>query len=225
MVESGKSKEIVLDRIKRAHVTIPPEPSIERHGKPDVGGKSSNGDLKAISQRFLEMLQVAGGEGHLLVDEGTMKKKLQTLLKEFSGQSVLISSDPELQKLKISDHIEKAGGKVLHQSEVSLKRAADAGLGITTTQAGIADTGTVVIFHTSKTGRLAALLPPVHLVLLKKSSIFQDKIDYIANCRANEIDLGSTPISWITGPSLTADIEKVLVRGAHGPRRVIVILY
>lgn len=176
-------------------------------------------------QCFLDMLQLAGGEGHILTGDEAAVSVVRGILNEDPGQAVLISADLELERLTVSRLIEEAGGEALHHGEVPLDRAAEAGIGITTAQAGIADTGTIVLSHTAERGRLAALLPPVHIALLRRSRVFPDKISYLACARHEGIDLGSTSMTWVTGPSLTADIEKILVRGAHGPRRLIVLLY
>ncbi len=175
--------------------------------------------------KFSEMLASVGGEAHSLAGEGGLQSALSEILSEFKDKTALIPPDPELKETGVVQIIESAGMKVLYSNETPLEQAAEADIGITTAQAGIADTGTMVLFHTSKRGRLAALLPTVHLAILKKDLLFADKFNYLKETVSQGIDIGATPMTWVTGPSLTADIEKVLVRGAHGPRRVIVLLY
>lgn len=150
---------------------------------------------------------------------------LRSLLCDDRGKDVLIPSDLELERQAVPRLIEESGCTVLRQEETSLEQAAQAAIGITTAQAGIADTGTIVLHHSFDRGRLAALLPPVHVALLRRDRIYPDKVSFLAAARTGGTDLGATPMSWVTGPSLTADIEKVLVRGAHGPRKLIVLLY
>lgn len=180
---------------------------------------------EATLQCFLEMLQLVGGEGHVLADGEAALSMLRSLLCDDRGKDVLIPSDLELERQAVPRLIEESACTVLRQEEASLERAAQAAVGITTAQAGIADTGTIVLYHSFDRGRLAALLPPVHVALLRRDRVYPDKRSFLAAARAEGTDLGATPMSWVTGPSLTADIEKVLVRGAHGPRELIVLLY
>jgi L-lactate dehydrogenase complex protein LldG len=179
----------------------------------------------ATLQRFVEMLAKVGGEGHILDGEEAVISVLRRLLSDMRGYTALLPLDPELVRLGIGRLLTENGLTILEPSVDNLESAALGSLGITTAQAGLADTGTVVLVHTQERGRLAALLAPIHLVFLKISYVYLDKVTFLAEAKPAGMDLASTPITWVTGPSLTADIEKVLVRGAHGPRRVVVILY
>jgi L-lactate dehydrogenase complex protein LldG len=190
-----------------------------RQPQPDQAG------TVATLQRFVEMLTKVGGEGYIVSGEEAALKVVVELLSEMRGQTVLLPPEPELERLGIRRLLTDSGLTILEPSVVNLEFAAVASLGITTAQAGLADTGTVVLVHTKERGRLAALLAPVHVVFLHKFVVCPDKVTFLAEAKITGMDLASTPMTWVTGPSLTADIEKVLVRGAHGPRRVVVILY
>ena len=229
MEQSDRSKAEILGRIKEAVAnaeppTAPPQKAAKIARPEDAGSELT-------LQCFSEMLQLVGGECHILAGEEAAVSVLRGLLSEVRGEGILVCSDPELEKQAVPRVIEEAGCEVFWQAVrlsrggISLEQAAKAAIGITTAQAGIADTGTVVLHHTAERGRLAALLPPVHVVFLKRDRVFPDKISYLAAVRQEGFDLGATPTTWVTGPSLTADIEKVLVRGAHGPRRLIVLLH
>jgi L-lactate dehydrogenase complex protein LldG len=175
-------------------------------------------------RRFVEMLDKVGGEGHILSGEETIAAVLQEVLHDLPG-AALLPPDPELDRLGIGRLLTEAGLNLINPEIANLNSAALASWGITTAQAGLADTGTVVLVHSPERGRLAALLAPVHIVFLNKSCVYPDKVTFLAEARRTGWDLTLTPITWVTGPSLTADIEKVLVRGAHGPRKVVVLLY
>ena len=92
---------------------------------------------------------------------------------------------------------------------------------ITTADALIARTGSVVLRSTSAGGRRLSVLPPVHIVLATTSQIWASHEDWFKEIEHDE--------SWsfgtiISGPSRTGDIEKILVLGAHGPKRLIICL-
>jgi L-lactate dehydrogenase complex protein LldG len=96
--------------------------------------------------------------------------------------------------------------------------------GITECDALIAQTGTVLVTNRSAGGRALSVLPPHHVVLARRSQLVRDlpaafqllKEKYGANY--------PTMISFVTGPSRTGDIERILVLGAHGPKKLTVFL-
>jgi len=92
--------------------------------------------------------------------------------------------------------------------------------GIRSAEFAVAETGSIV--ETSREGRtlLAGLLPPVHVAVLSPAC-FVERMDECLAALAPEMPRN---ISFITGPSRTADIEQTLTVGAHGPRRVVAVL-
>jgi len=188
-------------------------------GLPDAIG------TETTLQRFVEMLRQVGGEGHILNDEEAAISMLRAILGEFRGKTMLMPPSAELDRLCVPRLAQECDVEVLCSGSAAWSEAESANFGITVAQYGIADTGTVALRHDSASGRLAALLPPVHVVVLRRKDIFPDKATFLARMRGRSADLGANPMTWVTGPSLTADIEKVLVRGAHGPGRVIVLVY
>ena len=95
-------------------------------------------------------------------------------------------------------------------------------IGITGAMAGLADTGSVVITCGKGRGRLASLLPPIHIVLLEARLLSPSMSHFI---RLNpEAATQSSNLVFITGPSRSADIEQTMTLGAHGPKELHVIL-
>jgi L-lactate dehydrogenase complex protein LldG len=95
-------------------------------------------------------------------------------------------------------------------------------VGITTAQAAIAETGTLVLDSAYEKHRLVSLVPPVHIAIINASSIVETLGDALALLQKDkEI---SPAITFITGPSRTADIELTLAIGVHGPRELYVIV-
>ncbi|HEX7343525.1 MAG TPA: LUD domain-containing protein, partial [bacterium] len=172
-----------------------------------------------------ENLAKVGGECHILNDEEAALSQLRGILGECHGQSVLVPSDAELGRMGVARIAFETGCVAVDPKSVPLEVASKASIGITVAYGGIADTGTIILIHTILADQLSALLPPAHLVLLKRQSIYPDKSSLLIGLRAGGTDLSNSQMTWVTGPSLTADIEKVLVRGAHGPRRVIALIY
>jgi L-lactate dehydrogenase complex protein LldG len=86
---------------------------------------------------------------------------------------------------------------------------------------GLAETGSVGIASGSGSSRLVSLLPVAHLVLLDQALLVPDLITW-EQLRPKRLP---AQLVLVSGPSKTADIEQTLVVGAHGPKRMVVILY
>ena len=102
-------------------------------------------------------------------------------------------------------------------------------LGITFPFLGIADTGTIIETSNTSKIRSLSLLPPVHLSILNQDSIVESMKDAIEMLKEKfkndrgEVKLPDT-ITFITGPSRTADIEQTLTVGVHGPIRKAILI-
>ncbi|MGH9161771.1 MAG: LutC/YkgG family protein [Vicinamibacteraceae bacterium] len=96
-------------------------------------------------------------------------------------------------------------------------------LGLTGADAGLADTGSIVLTSGPGRPRLASLLPPVHVALLSRAGLWPTLTAWLAE-EASTVERVSNLVI-ITGPSRTADIEMTLSRGVHGPGELHVVLY
>jgi L-lactate dehydrogenase complex protein LldG len=219
-MSNRSSREQILQSVREAIKGIRPMP--EESPTISISDISDIPDLPAL---FSQRLRRAGGEITVVRDGEELKKTLAAQLADLKPERVLLQAAFKDGGFGIIEVVETSATEVLQVEEVALDRAAEADAGVTAADFGIADTGTIVLFHVPGKGRLAALLPPVHIALLERSKLFADKAAFLRYCRENRVDLSGTSMTWVTGPSLTADIEKVLVRGAHGPRRLIVILH
>jgi L-lactate utilization protein LutC len=95
---------------------------------------------------------------------------------------------------------------------------ASAGVGITSADYVLADTGTLVMLSSPQEARLISLLPPVHLAIFPSRHIVTG-LDELLSLLPNPAEQTSSMV-LITGPSRTADIEQILVRGVHGPGEI-----
>lgn len=102
------------------------------------------------------------------------------------------------------------------------REAARATLGIAWYDLAIAETGTLVQNATSLGSRLAATLPPIHLALVPTGGLVPSLADVFARLARNPEQLPGY-LAFVSGPSRTADIERVLTIGVHGPERLIIL--
>ena len=85
---------------------------------------------------------------------------------------------------------------------------------------GIADSGTIVLHHSSLEGRrVLTLLPDWHLCILRASQVVETLPEYFRRC-----EQPPALATYVSGPSATADIEMTRIKGVHGPRFLHVIL-
>jgi L-lactate dehydrogenase complex protein LldG len=98
------------------------------------------------------------------------------------------------------------------------------GAGITFSNFAMADTGTVVLDSTDENIRLATTLPEKHFIIVDPATILDDNLSAAVPMTA--LHQGNAPkfVAYITGPSRTADIERVLTIGCHGPRELHILL-
>jgi L-lactate dehydrogenase complex protein LldG len=96
--------------------------------------------------------------------------------------------------------------------------------GITGCEFLVARTGSVVVSSESESGRQMNVFPPVHIVLAHVSQLVNYLEEAYIAIQEKYGDAIPSSISTITGPSRTADIEKTLVLGAHGPKEFVVFL-
>ena len=97
-------------------------------------------------------------------------------------------------------------------------------IGITGCEFLIARTGSVLISSDNDSGRQMNVFPPIHIVLAHISQLVNYPKDAVSAIQEKYGEQLPSMISFITGPSRTADIEKTLVLGAHGPKEFIVLL-
>ena len=98
------------------------------------------------------------------------------------------------------------------------------GFCLSVAQAGIAGTGSLLLDLSNTEERSATALAPIHLVLLKKSTILPD-LRAAAPLLQSALTAGKSGyLSITTGPSRTADIERVLTIGVHGPKELHILI-
>jgi L-lactate dehydrogenase complex protein LldG len=96
-------------------------------------------------------------------------------------------------------------------------------IGITTAQGAIAETGTLILDSSRERNRLISLVPPVHIAIVNASDIYATLGEALSVLH-NDKQKVSSIITFVTGPSRTADIELTLTIGVHGPQELYVII-
>lgn len=101
-------------------------------------------------------------------------------------------------------------------------------VGVSRAFAGVAETGTLVMLSGPDNPTTINFLPPTHVAVIAAADIAGDYEEVWARVRAAKAGGEKTfmprAVNWITGPSRTADIEQMLLLGAHGPQRLHVVI-
>ena len=103
--------------------------------------------------------------------------------------------------------------------EVTRERAADSQIGISQLDWAMASTGSLIQDAAPVDRRLASTLPSTHIAIIETNRLLPDMRTVFSKIRPEQTNY----ISFITGPSRTADIERVLTIGVHGPEKLIIV--
>lgn len=180
-----------------------------------------------VASNLIELFQqnLEAVDGHCIIAHskgeiaGALTQIISALQKtKLRAQRIAISDAPELERL-------------MHMTDLEIEElgitpnASDIfgfDVGITSAQAAIAETGTLVLDSAHERHRLVSLVPPVHIAIVDASTIYATLGETLAMLQ-NGKEL-SPAVTFITGPSRTADIELTLTIGVHGPQELYVII-
>jgi len=190
----------------------------------NVGYVGVDGDKCA---KFAAEVSAVGGTAKLVDDWDEARRQLREVIVEQECRSALcwqhaVLDQLQLGRLLIEAHVDRLDFDSLTSLDLTdrRKRALDAGIGITSADIAIAETGTLVVCSKPGQERISSLIPPVHLAVITAEQIVPDLLD--------AIPLLPQPLpsntALITGPSKTGDIELQLTTGVHGPGKWYVVV-
>ncbi|MGV3540897.1 MAG: LutC/YkgG family protein [Rufibacter sp.] len=207
----AKSKEIVLRKVREALAKsapfLPPTP--------DFATSVYGPLLEDLSVLFAETFIRNSGTFVYCENEEDFFDQLFEFKKE-RGLDNLYVWEPALKKIL------HAGGIHFNGTEENFIGAAEAAL--TTCEALVARTGSILVSSANASGRRLSVYPAMHLVVAKLSQLVPDikqALEFVQEKYGKKLP---SMISLVSGPSRTADIEKTLVMGAHGPKELILFL-
>lgn len=165
---------------------------------------------------FIEMATEAAAQIYQLESINDVPKTCANWLKDQQINTLVTASDEEITSLDWSSAT----------NLTCVQRVAEIGdvASLTTSFAGIAETGTLMLHSGATSPTTLNFLPDNHFVILKRSDIVGPYEDAWQKLRdKTNGDLPRT-VNMITGPSRSADIEQTLQMGAHGPKDLIILL-
>ncbi len=172
-------------------------------------------DARIASLR--ERVEALSGKTLLAASRAELLEHVSAVIE---GKRAVASNAPYLAECGVTS---LAGVETGFFDRDALRQAcADAGVGITSADYALGDTGTLVMLASREEARLISLLPPVHIAIVPRNRILTG-LDELLTIEPLLVDARSSAV-LITGPSRTGDIEQFLVRGVHGPGEIHVLV-
>jgi L-lactate dehydrogenase complex protein LldG len=185
---------------------------------------------KSVVEQFDAELSALHAHVHVCDGPAAALQQIQELLETTEAHEVLTweldeISLPGLAELLERQGIRQANRQVLAADDryAQLQELERIPVGISGVDAAIAETGTMIVVSGPGRGRLASLLPPVHIAILPADRIVRtmaEAFDLLRSHYGNGLFRDRSNVAFITGPSRTADIELSLTLGVHGPKEV-----
>jgi L-lactate dehydrogenase complex protein LldG len=172
------------------------------------------------ADRFTAVLTKIGGRVDRVRGLAAAAAHVRELLAAVGATRIALSDAPELTTFATA--WPTTARLLPHDAPRDDLLTADAG--VTFAQFGIAETGTLVLVSAREQNRLASLLPALHIAVLPCSRLVGTLGDAFAVLQGVDGAPIARSITFVTGPSRTADIELTLVVGVHGPKTLHVVL-
>lgn len=154
-------------------------------------------------------------------------EKLAKVIEGYHGRSIITWDDPRFETFGLNENFKELTSN--HDIDVfewdvengakSIRKAEQADVGITFSDATLAESGTAVLFSDNGKGRSVSLLPATYIAIIPKSTIVprMSQVTREIHGRIASGEQVESCVNFITGPSNSADIEMNNVYGVHGP--------
>ena len=203
------SKENILKKIRKALSQSTPLPFPKSEGNDSVFQPA----IQEKEIEFAEQFTKLQGRFIYCINQQELAFQLSSLVKKMDWHKVFCLEDELLKAAgpQLSDRIVKTG-------------LADCDVSITGCECLVARTGTIVMSSAQPSGRSTSVYAPVHICIAYTHQLVYDVKDALQLVKEKYKNALPSLITFATGPSRTADIEKTLVVGVHGPKEVYLFL-
>jgi L-lactate dehydrogenase complex protein LldG len=200
---------------------LPPGARLEHPGPPPPTDRVT--DREGMIESFTLELSKLSGFVHRVGSDAEAVAQVRALVVERGADRVLAWDDAWLQPAGIGEVLRREGVALesctlpaSRDERAARLQALDPVLvGLTGAHAALADTGSIVVVSGPGRGRIASLLPPTHIAVVRAEQMYPSLGPFLAS-NPDVLEVGANLVV-ITGPSRTGDIEGTLVLGVHGP--------
>ena len=207
---SLKTKENILNKIRNGLIqhTTQPFPSVDQNAPLY---KTNNEPLDIL---FAEEFTKIKGNFVYCENKASFAKQITDLINDRKWDNIFCWECPLQQLLQEQNVKNIKVGTNLDKADV----------GITLVEALVARTGSLILSTHQAAGRTLSIYPPIHIAVAYTNQLVYDIRDGLQVVMEKYNNKIPSNITITSGPSRTADIEKTLVLGAHGPKEVYVFL-
>ncbi len=214
---TNSARGAILAAVRRATEGTRDEDAAAAHASIERAYRTSSEESVAGLLDRLEERLVDYGVHVLRVDHATLPDVLRSEAQRRKFVTIVVPDGLPETYLTAFDGCTRIPGNA------SARELGGADAAITTCAVAVAETGTIALGTGPGQGRRAVtLVPDVHLCIVAASRVVALLPEAVA--RLGDAVASGAPITWISGPSATSDIELVRVAGVHGPRTLIVAL-
>lgn len=210
-MNNSASKEDILKRIRKTRTSR----EVKELSIPDIKSPIYKQIEPSLVACFKSELETVSGVCVVCKSLDEVANKIKLLLKEKNIASVFCKN-LQLSGLLAEHQISFTKDEMNFESML---------IGITGCEFLVARTGSVIISSQGDSGRQMNIFPPIHVVIAQKEQLVEFPEDGLVLLQKKYGVALPSQISLISGPSRTADIEKTLVLGAHGPKELHVFIY
>ena len=224
-------RAIILNRIREALRNNPAPRPHTSHSQPEAAaaqnGHAQREWLPKVGATLPEQIELFAriSEGlrtefHRVLTMAAAREMLGRLAAESGWKKIASHSHPDTDALLQGFSLPI----VRTENGYELNELESCDAGVTGCEALVAQTGGIMVSVQSAGGRALSVLPPHHVVIARTSQMVPDLTAAFEHVKRTYGKAFPSFMGFITGPSRTGDIERILVLGAHGPKRLTVFL-
>ncbi len=224
------SRDKILNKLRAARQPFPDAPPRPKNYLPVTRLDDASPD--ALLERFSAELTRLNGQVFVVDDDAAARDCILELIRAQAAPAVLAWDFRHIPVEGLAGALREAGIGV-HYPDIhdefraeTLTTLEAVPVGLTGADGAAATTGSLIVSTGPGKGRIPTVLPRVHIAVITAGQIMPRVEDWVASLRSQNMQpvFASANLCFITGPSRTADIEKNLVLGMHGPEQLQVVV-
>jgi L-lactate dehydrogenase complex protein LldG len=208
------ARDEILARIQRSFPAVPRSSSDDHAAIPRDYIQTGSLDPEARIELFEERLRDYGTEVYRCAP-AQLPETIAAAMSSAGISKLLVGKDVSDNWLPTTDGLSFARDRELSYEDLDRSEGV-----LTTCVSAIALTGTIILHHSRDGRRALTLIPDYHLCIVRAAQVVETVPEAIRSIE----DPAGSPLTTISGPSATADIEMTRIKGVHGPRKLGVIL-
>ena len=187
---------------------------------PDINREHLGSDKEELARRLQKECEAVSTSVHLLHDVEHAARTLNELASERKVAKLAVSHDPLARAISA----QAIGAHDVVAPDADKAEIEQSDMGLSGARMAIAEHGTFVLVPDDDGCRLVSLLPPQHVIAISKDQILGTLAEALQQLVATGSDSPPANVTFVSGPSRTADIEQNLVTGIHGPAQLDIFL-